>query len=279
MYILPCNCPEELWFESCKKMIDEAISKKQWLKAQNIAIAWAHQICRKWNLEETEVWKFFKRSVAVRWFGEVECKRFQPGWSSGEVFEYARSFRGRSLRLSLFPKKIACHATSLRLPAGRMDQWERIIAQADNSIAIEVFLESSTSNSICFRRRSTQFGEEIVYEAGKGQAVYVFEQEQGQHPIVVARKSGTEFEFLRKSFESKEDIEIEKKLKRLIKIHEDDLAIKSFCICSALGINYLSIEGYFDSTERDSIRIVDLDMPFDFVFMKVHDSQRTSFGR
>jgi hypothetical protein len=121
----------------------------------------------------------------------------------------------------------------------------------------------------------------VIYEAGEGQASFVFEQEQGKHSTVLAWRSGVKSRYARKSGEDGDCSAIEGKLRALIKKHENSLAMKSFCISNALGIDYLSIEGYFDPAKQDSIRIVDLDLPFDFVFMKplTQPTQNTGIRR
>ena len=269
-YILYEPSREELWSQFAKKRIAEAITKDQWLKAQEIAIEWANGICDRLGLTNTGNWKLFKRSLVARWFGRLENKRFPAGWSVEEALQYANRFTGRSVRFSLFPENIACHATSYRLPLDHRERWEFIVAQADNSIAMEMFPEPSTEDTICFRRYTTQYGEGVVYEAGKGQAMFVFEQEQGQHPVVSATKDGEGYVYARVVPEDQHNriaLEIEAQLKSLIKTHDRRLASKCFGLCRMLGIDYVSIEGYFDPTKPDKLTIVDLDLPFDFVFM------------
>lgn len=46
---------------------------------------------------------------------------------------------------------------------------------------VDVFIESSNSFTTCFRRFSLRYNEEVAYEMGFGQAMYVFEAERGQH--------------------------------------------------------------------------------------------------
>lgn len=261
---------EDLWFQFADKRIADAIAKDQWLKAQEIAMEWANGICDQLGLAKIGNWKFFKRSLVARWFGQVENKKFLPGWSVEEALQYANSLTGRLVRFSLFPEDIACQATSYRLPADQREQWESIIAQADNSVAMEMFPETSTEGSICFRRYTTQYEEEVVYEAGKGQAMFVFEQEQSQHPVVSATKKDEGYVYARVVPEDHHDItaqEIEAKLRSLIKTHDRGLASKCRGLCRTLGIDYVSIEGYFDPTRPNKLTIVDLDLPFDFVFM------------
>lgn len=237
---------------------------------QEIAIEWADGVCDRLGLTKAGNWKFFKRSLAALWFGRVENKRFPPGWSTEGALQYARHFSGHSVRFSLFPRDIACHAKSFRLPADQKDEWEQIIAQADNSMAMEMFPEASTDDTICFRRYTDQFGETVFYEAGRGQAMFVFEQERGQHSVVSATKDDEGYIYTRIVPEDHHDRtvqEIEAKLKGLIETHDNGLANKCFGLCRMLGINYVLIEGYFDPTRPSNVLVVDLDLPFDAVFM------------
>lgn len=261
---------DELWFQFAKKRIEESIAKDQWLKAQEIANEWADGVCDRLGLTNTGIWKYFKRSLVARWFGRVENRRFLPGWSVEEALQYADGFERRSIRLSLFPKDIACSARSFRLPLDQQEQWESIIAQVDNSIAMEMFPESSTEGSICFRRYTTLFGEEVYYEAGKGQAILVFEQERGQHTVVSAAKDGKGYIYTKtvaENHHSRTAQEIEARVRTLIKTHDYELACKCSGLCRMLGIDYVSIEGYFDPARLSNVLIVDLDLPFDIVFM------------
>lgn len=269
-YIIYEPTRTELCFQFAEERIAEAVKKDQWLKAQEIAVEWADAISNHLGLRKTGNWKFFKRNLVARWFGGVENKRFPPGWSAEEALQYANSFTSRSVRLSLFPRDIACHAISFRLPVNQRKEWKSIIDQADNSIAMEMFPESSTDDTICFRRYTTRFGEGVSYEAGKGQAMFVLEKERGQHPVVSTEKKDKEYVYTRivpERHHNRTVQEIEAKLRNLIKTHDYGLASKCFGICRVLGIDYVSIEGYFDPTRPHNLSIVDLDLPFDFVFM------------
>jgi len=261
---------EELWFQFADKRIAEAVAQGQWLKGQELAMEWANGVFDRLGLTDTGNWKLFKRSLAALGFGRVENRRFPPSWSVVEVLQYACSLEGRSVRFSLFPNDISCHAKSFRLPADRRDQWESIIARAHKSVAMEMFPEASTDDTICFRRHTDQFGETVCYEAGKGQAMFVFEQERGQHSVVSATKDGEGYIYTRivpEEHHNRTAQEIETKLKSLVKTHDWGLASKCFRLCRMLGIDYVSIEGYFDPTRPSNVLVVDLDLPFDAVFM------------
>ena len=270
MYVVYEPTKEEALHIFAKERIAQAISKGQPLEARAIAIEWADIISDRFGLKNTGVWKFFKRALVARWFGGVENKRFPPGWLVEDALQYAYEFRGRSVRFSLFPEDIACHAVSYRLPASQTSQWGDIIAQADNSVAMEMFPEASTDDSICFRRYTTLFGEVVFYEAGTGQAMYVFEQERGQHPVVLAEKRGRKYTYttiVPAESDGSTIFDTEAKLWSLIQTHDVELDCKCRGLCRSLGIDYVSIEGYYDPTQPRQMLVVDLDLPFDFVFM------------
>ena len=270
MYIVYEPTKEEVWFSFARERIAQAMSEGQLLEAQAIAVEWADIISSWFGLKRTGVWKFFKRALVARWFGRVESKRFPPGWSVGDALQYAYKFKERSVRFSLFPEDIACHAVSYHLPASQISRWADIIAQADNSVAMEMFPEASTDDSICFRRYTTLFGEVTFYEAGTGQAMYVFEQERGQHPVVLAEKQNHRYAYtpiVPDGCDSNTVFDIEAKLRSLVQTHDMELDYKCRGLCRSLGIDYVSIEGYYDPTRPRQVIVVDLDLPFDFVFM------------
>ena len=258
-------------FQLVKKRIKERIKEGQWLEAQQTAREWSQEICAQFGLYDTGNWKFFKRSVVAKWFGAVENKRFETGWSVEDVLQYADSFPGRTIRFSIFPNDIACKAKSFRLLSTHRGEWRRILEQEDHSIPLEIFPEASTLASICFRRFEARNETEIIYEAGKGQATYIFEEEQGYHSIVAASKLTGEYIYSRRT--GPEDLdEIEKKLRSLIRFHDNDLSFKCREIFEALGVDYVSIEGYFDPLKFNKLPIVDMDLPFDLAFMG-HDRE------
>jgi len=260
----------ESWFIHTVKRIRDSFLKDQTQNAQKIALEWAEGLSEKLGLPKTDVWKFFKRALIAKWFGKPENKRFPPGWSVNKALAYANSLSNSSMRFSIFPKDISCHAKSFLLPLDQKHNWKNILAQIDNSNSIEMFPEASTPNTICFRRYTTMFGEEIIYEAGKGQAMYVFEQESGLHPIVSATRSNNCYLFNSKRLSNSSAgvvLEIENKLNQLIQRYDWELSAKCFGLCRSIGIEWISLEGYFNTDAPSSLLVVDLDLPFDFVFM------------
>jgi hypothetical protein len=258
---------QELWFDYADKRIEIARKQDNWPLCQEVAKEWAQPICKQLGLPSTGIWKLFKRSLVAHWFGLPEKKGFPAGWTVEDVLEYADRFEGHSIRFSLFPEDIACHAESFRLPIEQKQAWAQVLSKVDNSTAMEMFPETS-EEAICFRRYTTLFHEVVIYEAGLGQAMFVFEQERGQHPVVAA--TNTEEGFNIRTIPSKNNVissKIESRLKLLIYHHDYYLSAQCFGLCRTLGIDSVSIEGYFDLNVPDDLLIVDLDLPFDFVFM------------
>lgn len=260
---------EEVLTNFAESQVADALRRGDFEGAREAVLSWANSVARHVGLscESTMNWKFFKREVIARWFGGVERRKFPPEWNPGEALEYACSLLDRNIRISQFPSTIACHAVSIRIGVGCFDDLEATVVSLDPSIPIEIFPESSSDRTICFRRFAPLFNEMVVYEAGLGQAMLVFESEQGLHPIVSAVKTemGVKFDSIDRS-----DVEIEiirHRLERLIKEREEILACQSYGLCRTLGIEAIAVEGYYDDTTSRLV-IVDGDLPFDLAFMQ-----------
>jgi len=267
---------EEVWFKWAKERIEDAAKKNNWQYAQQIAIEWARGVCLQIGLPVEDNWKFFKRSLVAKWFGKVERKRFPSGWSITEALEYAYSLGDRPIRFSFFPPNIACHSKSYQLPDDQKMQWERFLSQFDRTIPMEMFPLACGLNALSFRRYTTQFGEDVIYEFGRGQPFLMFEQEQGRHLIVSATKNmqgGFVFRFYvpKKIIQENLSMKIEEDANRIIQVHDHDLSSRCFCLCHSVGIETVAIEGCMSPTKPEIPVIVDLDLPFDVVFMFSND--------
>lgn len=261
---------EEIWFSSAFTSAQKFASMGNWPEAQNVAMWWGEGICDSLGISVPANWKFLKRSVVAKWFGKPQHKRFNATWNVGEAFSYASSFENRSVRFSLFPKDIACHAVSFQLPKEKKEIWMTVLNAADTTIDMEMFPEASTETSICFRRYTTLFRELTTYEAGKGQAMHTFEQERGKHSIVAGSRNGTysTYEYSTPTLNPKESAsEIESSLREFISTFDYEISSKSYGVCRKLGLNYLSIEGYYDPVRPGHYIVVDFDLPFDVFFM------------
>lgn len=265
---------EEVWFEHMFNIAQSAAKAGKWELARNASIYWSDEVCNNVGLSRNTNWKFFKRSLVAKWFGKPENRKFHSGWNVDDALQYANRFQDRAVRFSLFPKDIACHAVSYRLAQDDKKSWHNILLSVDNSVDMEMFPEASTSTSICFRRYSSFLSDVVEFEAGKGQAMFVFEQERGKHSTVVAIKDKTgnvfEFQTINKN-PDQSTTEIGQTLKSLILSHEQNISGRCFGICRKLGIDYVSTEGYYDPLFPDRFLIVDIDLPFDVFFMPAKD--------
>lgn len=234
--------------------------------AQQIALLWAHEIAQQLGLESPAVWKYFKRNLVEKWFGFGERNRFGPGWNTEEAVAYATSHQGRKVRYSLFPSNIACHAISKSLPENApAEAWRAELKTLDQSIAIEIFPQQPEDN-LCFR--AVFQDDEFRFEAGIGQAMYVFEQERGNHPFVQGffdmRLHSPKVTGRNKDYQQTKLIE--DGLLALLKFHGGDLMFKCWDICNTLGLKWIAIEGYYDFHNHSAPFICDLDLPQDIAF-------------
>ena len=146
---------EDIWY---KHMFDIALDYaycNQWDKARDIAVGWANGVCDNLGLPIQPNWKFFKRELVAKWFGRPQNKKFSSGWDIDLALQYANQFTTRAVRFSLFPRDIACHASSYKLSQQNRDSWRSILLSVDNSIDMEMFPDAATSTSVCFRRYSS----------------------------------------------------------------------------------------------------------------------------
>lgn len=267
-YINPEPTEQETWFDYMYARLEKCLNEGDRKKTEDIAFEWAQGTCDHLGIEYVGIWKYFKRSLVAKWFGKPPSKRFSPGWSIQAALDYAGQFNDRSVRFSLFPKNIACHALSNTLPMQKKEHWTEILSKVDNTIAMEMFPETSTNSSICFRRYSTLFSEIIFYEAGKGQAMFTFEQERGMHPVVSAIIKGNDVIYSLEEFAPDEESkEIKRELICFIQNQNSVLSSKCFGLCRSVGIDHVSIEGYFDPSKQNDFMVVDIDLPFDVAFM------------
>lgn len=271
-YFNPDPSSAEAWFEACHEKISALWQKNDVNAARAVAMAWAEEHSRRFRFRWTGVWKLFKRDVVSRYFWRLEHRSFAPGWSAPEVLAYVKSLSGRPARLSIFLPSIACRAKSVRLPVGSA-AVSRLLGRLDRAVAVDVFPESSSLGSICFRRYSRAFGEGVFYEAGEGQAMFVFEEEQGQHAIASATKTSSGFAY-GSSVQHLDSTHLHPRLQRLVEDADVLLTSRTFVCCRVLGIDYLAVEGYFNPAAPDPLIVVDVDLPFDFLFFPAAHEQR-----
>lgn len=264
LYINPEPSVIENWFSHCKNRINKSLINNDIEGAILIAYDWADFICGKIGVRNEGNWKLFKKEIIKKYFGKYFSKKFKTGWDYNDVVDFLNNFQEKDFRVSVFPKNIACRSQSLPLKVVDKNSWGDILKEIDNSHDIEVFPQASNDNSICFRRFATLFGEEIKYEVGYGQAMNVFENEQGTHQILSCSLANNIFRFYS---EDNNIGELNSRLKELIFTHNYYLQSISKLICTEIGLEWLSIEGYYQSDPLSKLLIVDIDLPFDYLFM------------
>lgn len=256
-----------MWTAFCLENLKKRISIGKYEEAKEIAFNWVKLISNRHEFQYSPIWKYNKRNMVIKWFGKYEYRRFLPGWQLNEIFEYTNKFVNKTMRISLFPKDIACHAISYRLDKDNRKLWRNILSKIDNTIPIEVFPEASPE-FMCFR--AFKSFSNFYIEASIGQAMYVFEVEQGKHPIIFAKLEQGKFKYTKRNVDQlnkEKTIEIERRFRIFIENHGKLLNLRSELILLALGVEFTSLEGYYDIKQPKKFLIVDIDLPFDIAFI------------
>jgi len=226
------------------------------------AQSWASVVSKLEGLGAPKNWKFFKRDLAAKWFGSREHARLDAGWTTDEVLASARKFESnsRTVRCSVFPDTIACHSVSKALPTdGDEDLWREIIDSLDKSAPIEVFPQQAL-NQLCFRAVISH-GRTVV-EAGIGQAMYVFEEERGFHPVAIA-----DLDWIGSSSPRGPDGAPLGELSTLLEHWGEWLLVRLIAASTTLGTQWLGVEGYYNPYGEDCAPFVcDMDLPLDMAF-------------
>lgn len=271
-YTCPSPTEAEEVFRHFSSLVFAKVAFGDYVGAQRQALTWADWTSAMLRLRSTPVWKTFKRTLVARWFGSPERRVFAPGWKIEEVLSYAEQFKNRNVRVSSFLAGIACRAESIVLPRDSRKRWRTVANRLNHSTVIEVFPESSSSSSVCFRRFSTAFAEDVIYEAGFGQAMNIWEAQQGTHPFVSVTRNavGTErwHRVIPRHAAASHLPGIETGLRKLILHHDKAFQSKWFCMCRRTGLDAFGVEGYFEPSSPEGVIVVDLDLPFDCAFMR-----------
>ena len=130
--------PQDAIHSGYYRKVLSAIEIQDAEKARILALEWGDLVSDRLGIPRSNNWKIFKKTVIAKWFGKPENRRFLAGWSVKEVLEYA-FFLNTSVRFSVFPKDIACHAQSYALEKSRKDIWFDILSTVDNIDEIQMF--------------------------------------------------------------------------------------------------------------------------------------------
>ena len=259
--IYPEYCQDVL-FEYYDQRISALLSKGQKEAAQNEAFKWLQEYENRLCISVPWNWKIAKKQIASFYFGKPPSVQLHYQDNIEIGIEFIRQNANKNLRCSYHKFDTACHSTSWKINPKSIEWIKEIKSGMSEKDIIDIFAECSTSTSTCFRRMSLQYNEEIAYEMGYGQAMYVFETERGQHDV----SSLTMNNGLQKWNRSIDD-DLTRYLEVLIENHESHFAMKTHNICYYLGVPQISIEGYFETTHSsEKPVIVDIDLPFDRAF-------------
>jgi len=245
-----------------RSLIKNQFDKRNITNGQLIALEWANYISQRIGLKYASNWKIFKKNLAQYYFGKLECRRFTKENILEEIISYIKIFdKHIKVRMSVHKFESSCHSKSVRVTMNDFDLIKKEILQLQQNDEIEIFPEASNENSICFRRLSSEFGSPS-YEVGFGQAMYVFESERGKHKVC-------SLSFVDKNIKiiNSGDKYLDTYAINLINDYEEYFSLKANMIYRYTGIEYLSIEGYYNYYKKSQPIIVDFDLPFDYIFM------------
>lgn len=230
-----------------------------------IALDWARLISDRFAIPPSENWKVFKRDLVQRQFGRLNIRRFSPPWSVVDAATYAHSIKetGAAARFSVFPSGISCHSRSEAIRSdATFDEVRSTFSALDRTAIVEVFPQQSP-NQLCFR--VVRSGGLTTIEAGLGQAMYVFENERGKHPVGFARYE-PETTTWALHVPEHADQRLSEELKILTDRHGPWILASFYCTAHTMGIEAFAVEGYFDLQSTGLPVIVDIDLPTDFAW-------------
>nr|WP_275403625.1 putative PEP-binding protein [Aquibium microcysteis] len=243
--------------------------------AAKLALEWLSGAAPLASDDATRNWKVLKKWLVAAMFGELHGRFVAPGWDPADVAAYASELLGGSatIRISAFPSGISCHARSEVFEhSWNKEELIGYLDGFDRAAALHVFPQQH-ADQLCFRAVFTS--EEIVVEAGWGQAMYVFEAERGKHSIVTAR-AAIEGPF--QIDESAGDLRVRRGLQALIAAKDHWLHGVARSGPALLGLEHFAIEAYFDPREPDRVAVVDMDLPLDVAWNTGATSQFASLG-
>jgi hypothetical protein len=247
----------------CLRRIQTAIEGGRVASAQSHALSWAMDVCVALSLPEVTNWKFFKRDIAAIWFGQREFRRYLSNWRPEDVVNVVTRWmeKGATVRYSVFPPDIACHAVSGTFPTGP-DQTAivSLLQGLDATLPLEVFPQQPVER-LCFRIASNDVS--CLIEAGQGQAMYVFETERGSHATAQADLRAL---FLSGTCPVSGPAAIAARLEDMLSRYGATLLAGVIDMAATLGVPWFAIEGYYDSDAAAFPVVCDIDLPQDLAF-------------
>lgn len=233
--------------------------------AQEAALRWFASVFPLQPFPRSQNWKVLKKLLVYYLFGELEGRFFPTPWSIEEVARYIRSLDDpdRATRISAFPSHISCHARS-EIVSRNLTQAELLafVSSFDPNTTLNVFPQQNP-DQMCFRLVFNETG--IAFEAGWGQAMYVFEAERGLHPIISCKASSADL-LVNSGNGASEQLSLA--VDAFLESQRDWIQAMTDVLPALLGVEQLAIEGYFDPIKKSRV-IVDMDIPLDLAWNTV----------
>jgi len=249
-------------YEFYAKRISHLMACGRREEAQQCAFEWLAEYKSKLAISFPWNWKLAKKQIAAYYFGKRPSLQITSKKDITKLYDFMQQHQGKVVRCTYHKYDSACHSESRRINPGDLEWPESVIISMSHRDIVDVFIENPTSVYACFRRFSLQYNQEVAYEVGYGQAMYVFEAERGSHDVASMHIiNGLE------DLKEAKDVKLTGHLLDLIKEHEKYFAIKTKTLCYYLGISQISLEGYFNmDNPMQKPFIVDIDLPFDRAF-------------
>lgn len=256
------NYTQDALYSFYNGRITSLLLSNQKKAAQDEAFNWLQEYVRSLCISTPWNWKIAKKQIAAHYFGKTPSIQLYYDSDISEGMSFILSHSDVNVRVSYHRSDTACHSESRKVCSDDLEWISQIWENMSSKDVIDIFTETSTPTSTCFRRASTQYNEAVVYEIGYGQAMYVFEAERGKHDVAGMDSYNDE-----RKYKNARDPVLTQHLKTLVETHDQMLAMKTRCMCYFLGIPQISIEGYFNtSTPMATPIVVDIDLPFDVAF-------------
>lgn len=230
--------------------------------AQEAALRWFESVVPLEPTPHSHNWKFLKKLLVSSLFGELEGRFFLAPWTIEEVANFVQSlnYPNRQTRVSEFPNTISCHSRSELIDRNwSQKELREFLSSFDNNATLNVFPQQNP-DQMCFRAVFNEAG--IILEVGWGQAMYVFETERGQHPIITSKASSANgLAALGTGAPEK----LSSAAFTFLECHRRWLQAMYDVLPTILGAQQLAIEGYFDPVLQRRV-IVDIDVPLDIAW-------------
>lgn len=255
----------EVEYVLTQSLIDSALRDGNYSNARNECYIWANIVAKKLGFSFNNNWKLFKKNLVAAYFGSTPYRSFtnNPGTIS-EFNEFKEKYNDFHLRMTIYKNSEACHSKSILLnPGEEVVQFSLALRNLEARDCIVVFPESSGPKTICFRCAIYSFGQDVSFEAGYGQAYLTFENERGLHPVASMEKN-----MFSQQYSAKGEKPLVSLLQELVEKYGEYLILTLCRICRLLGLDYISIEGYYNYNLQQHPVIIDCDLPFDKVFFE-----------